>query len=191
MISKRHFLTALQADNWKEREGHKKESFWASDCLRPNCDIYWKWIDEPATNPIKPESLLLMQVGKLYEQKLVEYFEKFGDIIRVGDAKEIKKRGLKLKGDQFRVEMEREYVPITGYMDAIHKTGIPVEIKTHWAKGVDSMLDAGMPPNEHYCYQTAVYMDYLGKDQGQIISANRATGGIWFSEVRRIRDTVY
>lgn len=191
MISKRLFLTHIEVQNWKEREGHKKNSFWASDCLRPSCDIYWKYIDEPVTNPIRPESLLLMQVGKLYEQKLVEWFEQAGEIVPITDTDRIEELHLKLKGDQFRVEMEREFVPVTGYMDAVHVEGFPIEIKTHWAQGVDSMLEAGMPPNEHYCYQTAVYMDYMGVDRGQIVSANRATGGIWFSEVRHLGDSVY
>jgi len=191
MISKRLFLTHIEVENWKEREGHTKQSFWASDCLRPSCDIYWKWINEPTTNPIKPESLLLMQVGKLYEQKLVEWLIDMGEIVDPSDTKTVERMGLKLKGDQFRVDMERDSVGVTGYMDAVHVDRFPIEIKTHWAKGVDSMLEAGMPPNEHYCYQTAVYMDSMGVDQGQIISANRATGGIWFSEVKHLGNLVY
>jgi hypothetical protein len=75
-------MTHITVQDCKRQEGRVKRSFWASDCLRPSCDIYWKWIDEPETNPIRPESLLLMQVGKLYEQKLVEILEQMGEIVQ-------------------------------------------------------------------------------------------------------------
>jgi len=182
MITKDEFLTQIQIEDWKRNEGRKKTSFWASDCLRPSCDIYWRWMDEPETNPIKPSSLLLMQVGKLFEQRIVEFLRGMGEI------KDAEKTDLPVKDGQFRVEMEREYVPVTGYMDAVHAEGFPIEIKTHYAQTVDRMLENGQPPSDHYCHQLAVYMDFMGVDKGLMISANRANGNIFFSDMERLGD---
>jgi hypothetical protein len=132
-----------------------------------------------------------MQVGKLYEQKLVEILEQMGEIVQPDDETRIAELGLVLQEDQFRVEMEREYVPITGYMDAVHAEGYPIEIKTHYAHSVDKKLESGGPPSEHYCHQLAVYMDFMGVDRGTIISANRANGNIFSSNIVGFGDGVY
>ncbi len=173
MINKRDFLLHIQQKEWKHQESRTKTSFWASDCLRPSCDIYWKYIHEQATNPIKPESLLLMQVGKLFELQLVKELVEMGELKDLGE-------------DQIRVDMEREHVKITGYADGVHVTGCPVEIKTHYATSVDKQLENGAPPSDHHCHQLAVYMDFMGVEKGLMINANRANGNIFFSEMKLV-----
>ena len=191
MISKKEFFAKIDVDNWKNQEGRKKNSFWASDCLRPSCDIYWKWIDEPETNPMKPQTVFALDVRKQYEVALVRRLENMGELVKLDDEQRIADLGLTVKNDQFRIEMEREFVPITGYMDAVHVSGIPVEVKTHYIPGVDKKLDTGHPPSEHYCHQLAVYMDYMGVDKGILAQGNIISGDIWFMEMEHLGDLVF
>ena len=172
-MTKNDLLLHITQKDWAQQEKRTKTSFWASDCLRPSLEIYWRFVNEEPTNPILSERLLLMQVGKLYEEAIVSELVEMGEIA-------VESNG------QHRVEMEREFVKITGYMDAVHKQGYPIEIKTHYATVVDNQLEAGKPPSDHYCHQLAVYMDFLDSDKGVMISANRANGNIYFSEMNRV-----
>ena len=175
----RDLYTFVQAKEWEERKGRVKRSFWASDCLKPSLDIYWKWMDFEETDPMMPNTMLSLQVRKMFEEKLVQNLAELGEIKPIEDGK------------QFRVEMEREYVPVTGYMDAVCTNGDPMEIKTHWLPHLDEQFDNGKPPSEHYCYQLAVYMDFLGKDHGILAQGNIVSGNVWFIDMYRIRDLVF
>jgi len=168
----------MQSEHETRAERHSKRSFWASDCLRPGIEIFWKWMEVPETNPIEPESLLLMSVGKMYELAIGEH------LIRAGCAN-------RLEGDvQARVEMERCGAPITGSMDFVHPEGYPVEIKSISTFGAMRMAK-GCAPSDHYCHQLAVYMDFMCADKGLMIHCCRDNGALFESWITHKGNGVY
>lgn len=177
---KREFLTHLQIREWDRSEKHgAKQSFWPTDCLRPGVEIFWRWTNEPETNPIEPEKLLMFKAAKLFEEAAVATMIDCGHAV----APEGNPWGMPVSNGQFRVEMERDYVPVSGYMDAVHPERFPIEIKTFY--GNEAKFENGMPPSEHYLHQLAVYMDFMDTDTGLLVSISRATGSIFYHDLRR------
>ena len=169
MISRDEFLTQVQVDEWKKQETRNKKEFFDRDCLKPSCDIYWKMINEPETNPVDATQILQWRFGDEIKKVIIDRFIDIGEFSRGGGA----------------FKIDREFVSISGYVDALHVEGFPVKVFVHADDRVDWELEKGRVPSEHYCYQLAVCMDYLDNDKGVIISVNRAIGGIWFSDVLR------
>lgn len=159
----------------ENEEPHEKTSFWPSEAETNVFDVYHRWIGTPPTNPIEPEKLVMFQAAKMIEVALVERLKKSCTFC------------VPINGDQHRVEMEREGVKVTGYIDAlIEENGvkIPVEVKTiygdHQAKELTKCN-----PRSSYLKQLAIYMDFLNVDSGILFYMERGTGQTWEFELKR------
>jgi hypothetical protein len=157
----------IQNEYETKKDRHAKRSFWASDCLRPGIEIFWKWMEVPETNPIEPESLLLMSVGKMYELAIGEH------LIKAGCAQQ-------LNGEQARIEFDWKGAPFTGSMDFVHPEGYPIEIKSISTFGAMKMAK-GNAPSDHYCHQLATYMYAKQQDKGLMIHCCRDNGALFES----------
>lgn len=146
----------------REEEGREKTSFWASETEAPLFDIYHKWKGTEPTDPINPEKLLVFSAGKMMELALVDQMSALGLIDEIEE-------------DQHRIEIEREGIPITGYMDAKLKDGTPVEIKSFYGDYQKRDLLAGKP-RPSYLKQLAIYVDAVGAEKGVLIYIDRGTG---------------
>jgi hypothetical protein len=148
-----------------------KNSFWPSETEANVFDIYHKWKGTPVTNGPSAQSLMMMKVGKLMEESYTNMLFKMG----VG------------KSDQARVDMEREGVKITGYIDQIlveDRKDVPLEIKSFYGPYAEKELKEGKP-KKGYLQQLAIYMDYLGVDLGYLLHLDRGSGKPYqFSVVR-------
>jgi hypothetical protein len=151
-----------QADKEKAQERHEKDSFWCSEAETPVFDLYHRWIGTTPTNPPEAEKQMIFMAGKMMELALVETLGKM-DLLE------------KPEDEQFRVEMEREGVKVTGYMDGVLKGGIPVEIKSYYGVYQTKDLEAGKP-RESYLKQLAMYMDFMNALQGKLVYLERGTG---------------
>ena len=81
-------------------------------------DIYHRWKGTKPSNPIKAESKVLMNAGKMMEEALVEQWTEAG-IVQKNE-------------EQIHIRMDRLGVPISGYIDAVHVDGYPIEVKTFY-----------------------------------------------------------
>jgi len=190
---KSEFLLRLTMENWKRQESHAKKTFWPTDCLKPACELYWKFTNKPETDQIQPEKLLMFKAASAYEHEIIRNLVAIGEAIDIENAELVNKitdfglNVIQRDGDvpQIRLEMEREFVQITGYLDGVTPEGNPIEVKSYYSSKVDSELAKGLPPAEQYLHQLAVQMDFLGTLKGILVSVNRSTGNIFFSELRR------
>jgi len=174
------------------KEKHKpKDSFWASDCDKGILDIYLKFKDIPETNPPELPSKIVMLTGKKIEETVVDLCSKSKSI------KVIKPE----KGEQFRVDMKRKGIKITGYIDMVIKekqitdkgkqksTLVPTEIKSCYGFA-SSKYEKG-EGQLHHLKQLAVYMDYMDVDKGYLLYVARDTGGMWIMELLRDEEGVF
>ena len=167
-------IKTLLRDKMLEDENNKKskDSFWASESETNVFDIYHRWMGTLPTNPITPENKLGLNVRKLVELGFVSELRELGILYEEEEEK------------QLRVELEREGVKITGYIDAIieDKDGtdinfpagqnlIPVEFKTSFGSYQKVELDKGFPKTS-YLKQLAIYMDGLDLKMGYLIQAH-------------------
>ena len=185
---KSEFLLRLQRDQWDNP--HAKRSFWATDCLKPAIDLFWRWNDEPPSNPIEPEKLLMFRAADAFEYYIIQTMVRIGEAVDLEDRAKTDSLGVKVVErnaslPQVRMEMEREYVPVSGYLDGITPKVDPIEVKTYYSPRIDLELSKGKPPNEQYLYQLATYMDFLGTTRGILVMANRSTGNVFFIELMR------
>ena len=165
-----------------------KNSFWATDSLRPINEIYWRWKGIPETNPIDDEKLSMFTVANLYEDDTIYTLAEMGFCCL---PTKDNKFALPIKRNQYYMEMQRFGVPITGNLDGITHDGYPVEIKTHAGDGVDSKFERGDPPNDNYLHQLALYMDFMDVDTGYLVHRNRANGRIFFFQQKRTGEYNY
>ena len=151
-------------DKIQFEEKHKdRTSFWATDCEKPLFDLYHSWMGTKPTNPIEVQTLFMFEVGKMVELALVNKLQEVGELKKFDND------------EQQRIEMEREGVPISGYIDAIKTDGTPVEIKTYYGTYQDKDLENGIARTS-YLKQLAVYMDFLDVNSGTLIYVERGTG---------------
>lgn len=187
---KNDFLLTLTTEDWDRNDKRTKQSFWPTDGLRHAIEIYYAWVNEPKTNPIGPETLLMFKAASAFEHEVIKNMVKHGDAVDLENEEEVRRLGLNViqrDGDvpQIRLEMEREFIPITGYLDGITPDGRPIEIKSFYNPGVGKGLGQGRAPSEHYLYQLAMQIDFVGALSGILCSVSRATGDIYFSEIKR------
>lgn len=192
------------ADQERNEETRVKKSFWASDCLKPLNSLWWAWMNVPRTNKVSPEKLAMFDIGKLCELHLVREMIKVGNAADLDNPEHVKQveeaTGRKLcfasEPDEFghrqlRVDMEREYVPITGYMDGITLNGEPIECKSTRSSKYIKDVATGKPPQIEHVYQLAIYMDFIGAQVGWLAVYARADGCIFFVKVEHLGDQVY
>lgn len=187
---KSEFYLKLSTEDWANQEKRTKQSFWPSDGLRPDCEIYWAWMNEPKTNPIDPNTLLMFKVASAYEHEVIKNLIAIGEAADIENEQVASDMGLNViqrEGDvpQIRLEMEREHVPITGYLDGISPAGNPIEVKSYGSRGLNGKFERGEPHSDHYFYQLAMQIDFLGATSGILASVCRDDGSIHFAELKR------
>ena len=171
-----HNLISVTTRILEEREPHEKNTFWASESETMLFEIYHRWMGTEPTNPITGDKMVLMNAGKMMEESLVEKWTKAG----VVQGKE----------DQLRIEMTRFGVPISGYIDAVHVDGYPIEVKTFYGYWQQKELDAGKA-RESYLKQLAIYMDALDQDQGKLFYMERGNGAMYEFTLTRTGDNQF
>lgn len=138
-------------------ENKSKNTFWASDYGKSTLDLYFSLTNEPITNPIEWDDMIRLEAGKGVENALVKVLKDSGYVDENYEQKSI--------------SIVREGVEIHGKIDAILKSGIPVEIKSINNKNVFYVkkYHDGFP-RESYVGQLAIYMDALGVEQGYLFA---------------------
>jgi len=191
-------------DRDRRNETHVKKSFWASDCLKPLNELFWAWTNVPKTNLVSPEKMAMFDIGKLCELHIIRRLQKIGfaadlesdeDIATVEKALKKALFFAKEKDEfgcrQIRMEMEREYVPVTGYLDGISLRGEPIEVKSTRSTKYIKDVATGKPPQVEHLYQLCCYMDFTGSDVGWLIVTSRPDGAIMIVKVEKIGSQVY
>ena len=181
-----------------------KKSFWPTDAKKTRNELYWAWTNEPKTNLISAEKLSMFKIAKLCELHYVQEFVKIGfaadldnpDHVAKVEAATGRKLAFAKEKDEFgqrqlRVEMEREFVPVTGYMDGITLNGEPIEIKSTRSVKYIKDIATGKPPQVEHVYQLATYMDFIGSDVGWLAVCERAGGAVFFVKVEHRGNLVY
>tara|TARA_Y100000593_G_scaffold49298_1_gene92900 strand:+ start:1425 stop:2261 length:837 start_codon:yes stop_codon:yes gene_type:complete len=156
----------------RERD-KKKDTFWASESETMLFEIYHRWKGTEATNPIRAEAQVLMNAGKMMEEALVEQWTAAGMVQK--------------HEDQIRIRMDRLGVPISGYIDALHVDGYPIEVKTFYGYHQIKELEKGKA-RESYLKQLAIYMDALNQDKGKLFYMERGNGRMFEFTLHRVNE---
>ena len=142
-----------------KREQREKTCFYASDFYKADLDLYFSLTKEPVTNEMKWDDTIRMEAGNGVETALVKVLKDSGFVDETYE--------------QQKISIVREGVEIHGKIDAILKTGEPVEIKSINNKNVYDILNYNQgKPKENYVGQLAIYMDALGKDTGYLFAVS-------------------
>ena len=163
------------------REEKEKKYYHASDYNKPILELYLRFKGVKETDPTQWYETLKWGAGKGVETAMLEILKQ--NKLVAEDYNQEEHGGFK---------MERDGITISGYMDAIHIDGCPIEIKSINNKNqFDIMNYENGEPRENYVGQLAIYMDYLGKDKGYLfVSSIDGLNTFWF-ECVKISDGVY
>ena len=140
----------------------EKKYFSASDALRPTWDLYHALLNIEPTNPPAWNDTLKWGAGKGVELAMLKVLKDSGIVPE--DYNQETMGGFK---------MEREGLTVSGYIDAIDKNGEPIEIKSiNNANKWDIAKYEKGEPRKNHVMQLAIYMDYLGKENGVLFVAS-------------------
>jgi len=140
-------------------EQREKTAFYASDVYKPVLDLYFRFNGVEPTNPPHWYDTLKWGAGNGVEEAMLKVLKDSGFVEEEYDQKE-----------HGRIDIEREGVEIHGYIDAISKDGLPIEIKSINNKNrFDIENYENGKPRQNYVGQLAVYMDALGVDRGYLL----------------------
>lgn len=135
----------------------EKTAFYASDVLKSSLDLYLSFKEDP-TNPPTWYDTMKFGAGKGMEEEALKVMKQSG-IVNEDYVQE----------EHGRVDIEREGVTIHGYIDAMTKDGLPIEIKSINNKNAfDIKKYENGDPRESYVGQLSVYMDALNVDTGYL-----------------------
>ena len=160
----------LEQERVRDKE---KDSFWASESETMLFEIYHRWKGTKPSNPIKAEAQVLMNAGKMMEEALVEQWVAAGAVQK--------------SEEQIHIRMDRLGVPISGYIDALHVDGYPIEVKTFYGYWQQKQLEQGKA-RESYLKQLAIYMDALDQDKGKLFYMERGNGKMFEFTLHRINE---
>ncbi len=161
----------------EQERPHDKTTFWASESETMSFEIYHRWMGTPPTNPIKADKQVLMNAGKMLEESLVHQWGKAGVV----------KTQLE---DQLRIEITRKGVPISGYVDAVHVDGYPIEVKSFYGYYQKKDLEQ-RNARTSYLKQLCIYMDALNQERGKLFYMERGDGTMFEFDVQRARQYEY
>lgn len=163
------------------REVKEKTAFYCSDCLKPNIDLYFSMTNEPVTNPMEWTSTLRMGAGKGVEMEMLKVL-KDSDVVEKNYIQE----------EHGRVDFKYKDITVHGYMDALTKSGKPIEIKSINNKNfIDIKSYKDGKPRENYVGQLSLYQHFLGVDTGYLF-VSTVDGLEWFwLENKKIGDMKY
>lgn len=148
-----------------------KTAFWASDYGKALFDVWANFKQIPKTNPTMWFDTLKMAAGKGVEMAMLKVLQESG-IVAEDYSQET----------AGRIDVEREGVRITGYVDAITLDGCPIEIKSiNNANEYDIARYERREPKENYVGQLAIYLDALDKEKGYLfVSSVDGLHRFWF-----------
>lgn len=159
----------------------EKTRFHASDYNKAILDLYLKFKGVPESNPTTWNQVLRFGAGKGVETEALNILKQNG--IVANDYDQNVHGGFK---------MERENVEISGYMDAIHVDGCPIEIKSINTKNAYAVLKyRNNTPRGNYVGQLSIYMDYLQKDKGYLFVISMDGLDTFWMECNKIGDRKY
>lgn len=164
-------LIEITTEVLERQEPHEKTTFWASESETMSFEIYHRWMGTPPTNPIKADKQVLMNAGKMLEESLVGKWQKAGFVETQEE-------------DQLRIEMNRKGVPISGYVDAIHVDGYPIEVKSFYGYYQKKDLEQ-RNARPSYLKQLCIYMDALNQEKGKLFYMERGDGTMFEFDVVR------
>ncbi len=157
-------------------EQRDKKTFWATDADKDKFEIYHSFKGTPHSNPFEAETLIMFDVGKNIEKSVVKTLTEMGlSVVPPEDEA------------QHHMEMEREGVKISGYLDSIVKEDsekIPFECKSWYGDFQERELASGQP-KVSYLKQIAMYMDFEQARKGYLFYAGRAKGLCFLFELHR------
>lgn len=153
-------------------EAREKKGFHCSDFGKSNLDLFLSLKNITRTNPPKWYDYLRMGAGNGAEVFMLKALVDSGIVDESYDQNFDGRVEFKIGKD----------IPVTGYMDAVTKTGYPIEIKTiNNANKWDILKYEQNKPRESYVGQLASYMHFLGKDTGFLfVSSIDGLNRFWF-----------
>ena len=172
----------MQLSEFKLKQDRKeKKAFYASDFGKPALDLYLAFKLVEPTNPPKWNEILKWGAGKGVEESMLKILKDSGFVQEDYDQK--------VHG---RIEIEREGIKINGYIDAITKDGLPIEIKSINNKNqFDISKYEDGKPRENYVGQLAIYMDALNVDTGYLLVASIDGLNYFLFECKKIGERKY
>lgn len=164
-------------------EEKTKENFYASDFGKTNLDLYFAFHKLPKTNPPKWNDTLKWGAGNGVEEQMLKILKQ-SKLVHPDY----------IQREHGRIEIEREGIKITGYIDARLKTldGVPIEIKSINNKNEYDIqkYEAGYP-RESYVGQLSIYLDATNSDSGFLfVSSVDGLNTFWF-ECKRKKNRVF
>lgn len=174
-----------------------KSSFWATDTEVSLFDLYHRWIGTPVTNTFSLEKMMMFESAKMIEVAYIKKLQDMGlcldpqkDSLTCFNGEQVLTNGT----DQYRVEMTRGGVPVSGYMDAVGISPLhgyfPLEIKTFYGEYQEREIKNGQPKTA-YLKQLAVYMDYIGSSHGVLLYVERGTGAVYQFVLECVDNGIY
>ncbi len=164
-----------------KQEKREKKAFYASDVLKPVLDLYFSFKGVEPTNPMEWYSTLRFGAGNGVEASMLKILKDSGFVNEDYDQK--------VHG---RIEIEREGIKINGYIDAITKDGLPIEIKSINNKNqFDIAKYEDGKPRQNYVGQLAIYMDALNVDSGYLFVASIDGLNYFLFECKKIGERKY
>lgn len=159
----------------------EKTRFHASDYNKAILDLYFKFKGIPETNPTTWNQVLRFGAGKGVEIEALNILKQNGLVSNDYDQQ--------VHGG---FKMNRENIEISGYMDAIHVNGCPIEIKSINTKNsYDVLRYKNNTPRDNYVGQLAIYMDYLQKDLGYLFVISMDGLDTFWMECKKIGEGLY
>lgn len=161
----------------KERN-KQKQSFWCTESEKNQLEIFLAWNNVPKTNPMEARTQFGLNIRTKVEDIIVGYLDNVGVIVAPEDYVDLDGTVFE-NPDQHRVQMIREGVPITGYMDAVimeDGVKVPVEVKTSYGFYGEKELEAGTPKTT-YIKQIAQYMDSMDAKKGYLFQVHFSDNG--------------
>lgn len=164
-----------------KKEDREKNNFYCGDYDKSAMDLYFSLKGVQPTNPMEWFTMARMGAGNGVEEAMVKIL-KDSDIVKEDYDQKV----------DGRIEMEREGVKITGYIDAMTKDGLPIEIKSINNKNSYDIKQYELGnPKENYVGQLSIYMDALGVDSGYLFAISvDGLNRFWF-ECKKIGDRKY
>lgn len=155
----------LLDENWHERQSH-----YASDALACRRQVWYKWMEEPPSEPDDPSGALKMALGDSVEYLIrdaLRWAVKKGELKKVRFS--VRKRQ-RIKGLAYPVGMKLDFL-------ATDEDGREIigEVKSSYGRGVSYVVQAGKPKDEHLmqcglylAFYKPIEVDYvlIGRDNG-------------------------
>lgn len=169
---KEHFLSE------GEERRHEKVSFYPTESETSAFEIYHRFKGTLETNPMDVKTRFGLGMRKKLEEAAISFFDGMEILKEPEPYTNLAGKYIE-KPDQHRVDMEKNGVRITGYMDGvilekqsvIVTNDVPIEIKTSYGKYQQDELLAGKPKMS-YLKQLAIYMDSIDAEKGYLFQVH-------------------